>query len=176
MTSGELSGQALVTALEAIVRDDPKNGLAHLRLGYARLEGGDCRRAEPAFRAAIANGLPSADAYLGLANCLGRRRDLAAAERALNDARRLEPDNPVITANLAILLAEKGDVAAAVAAFESALKADPDLHEARFNLALTYARAGRRAEAAASARELLSRLPPSAPQRAEVARLLAAVQ
>jgi len=59
---------------------------------------------------------------------------------------------------------------------KSALAADPDLHDARFNLAIAYAKSGQKAEAAAAARELLSRLPASAPQRAEVERLLASLR
>ena len=59
---------------------------------------------------------------------------------------------------------------------QRALTLDPDLHQARFSLALAYARAGRRAEAAREAEELLRRLPPAAPQRDEVQRLLNAVR
>ena len=176
VTAGELTGAALVAALEAIVADDPGNTQAHLRLGYARLEANDCVRADPEFHAAIASGLPSADAYLGVATCAGRRNDLAAARRALDAARRLEPDNPVILANVGILQASSGDDAHAIESLKSALARDPDLHEARFNLALAFARAGRRGDAAAAARDLLARLPPSAPQRSEVERLLRAVR
>ena len=176
VTAGELSGEALVRALEGIVRDDPKNGLAHLRLGYARLDAGDCTRAEPELRAAIASGMPTADAHLGLATCLGRRGDLPGAEKALADAQRIEPDSPVVLANIGILQASRGNVPGAIEALTRALAKDPDLHEARFNLAVAYAKAGRRAEAAAAARDLLARLPPSAPQRSEVERLLRAVQ
>lgn len=175
VTSGELQGEALVEALEAIVADDPRNGQAHLRLGYARVQAGDCARAEPEFHAAIATGLPSADAYLGLAGCLGARRDFSGAERALNEAARLEPDNPVVRANIGILKGTRGDTDGAIQSLNSALAADPNLHEARFNLALTYARAGRNAEAAKAARELLDRLPPDAPQRPEIERLLKVV-
>jgi choline-sulfatase len=176
VTSGELTGAALVSALEGIVREDPRNGQARLRLGFARLQAGDCARAEPEFHAAAAAGLPSADAHLGLATCLGRRGDLAGAERALGEARRLEPDSPAVRANLGILQAAKGDFAAAVQSLTAALAADPNLHEARFNLAVAYAKAGRRSEAATAARDLLARLPPSAPERTEVERLLRAVQ
>jgi Flp pilus assembly protein TadD len=176
VTSGELQGEALTTALEAIVREDPRNGQAHLRLGYARLQTGDCKRAEPELRAAAAAGLPSADVYLGLATCLGRRGDLSGAERALEEARRLEPDNPVITANVGILQAAKGDLRAAIETLNKAVEADPTLDEARFNLAVAYAKTGRRQEAAATARQLLGRLPAHAPQRAEVERLLQSVQ
>jgi choline-sulfatase len=176
VTSGELTGAALVAALEGIVRENPGNGQAHLRLGYARLQAGDCTRAEPEFHAAAAAGLPSADVFLGLATCLGQRRDLTGAERALNEARRLEPDNPAVIANIGLLQATKGDLPAAIQSLNAALTIDPALHEARFNLAVAYAKAGRRQEAAVAARELLTRLPREAPQRSEVERLLRAVQ
>ena len=176
VTSGELSGTALLNALEGIVREDPRNGQAQLRLGYARLRAGDCARAEPAFHAAAAAGLPTADVHLGLATCLGQRGDLAGAERALAEAQRIEPDNPAVIANLGLLQASKGDFTAAIASLSAALAADPAMHEARFNLAVVYAKAGRKAEAAAAARDLLARLPANAPQRSEVERLLRAVQ
>jgi putative thioredoxin len=113
---------------------------------------------------------------MGLATCLGRRNDLAGVERVLTEARGREPDNPALAANFGILQAAKGNLSGAIATLKAALDADPNLHEARFNLALAYAKAGRRAEAAAAARDLLARLPPSAPERGEVERLLKAVQ
>ena len=176
VTSGELTGAALVSALEEIVRADPGNSQAHLRLGYARLQQGDCAHAEQEFKWAIDGGLPTADAHLGLATCLGRANDLAGAERVLNEAKRREPDNPVITANVGILQAAKGDIGGAIESLTRAVSADPGLLEARFNLAIAFAKAGRRAEAASTARDLLARLPPTAPQRGEVERLLRAVQ
>ena len=176
VTSGELTGAALVSALEEIVRVDPSNSQAHLRLGYARLQQGDCAHAEQEFKWAIDGGLPTADAHLGLATCLGRANDLAGAERVLNEAKRREPDNPVITANVGILQAAKGDIAGAIESLTRAVSADPGLLEARFNLAIAFAKAGRRAEAASTARELLARLPATSPQRGEVERLLRAVQ
>jgi choline-sulfatase len=176
VTSGELSGPALLAALQGIVHDDPRNGQAQLRLGYARLQAGDCKSAEPAFHAAVAAGLPGADVHLGLATCLGQRGDLAGAERALAEARRIDPDNPGVIANLGLVQASKGDFSAAIQSLSAAVAADPAMHEARFNLAVVYAKAGRRAEAAATTRDLLARLPSDAPQRPEVERLLRAVQ
>jgi choline-sulfatase len=176
VTSGELSGTPLRTALEEILAVDAANSQAHLRLGFVLAQSGDCPRAEREFTAAIEGGLPTADAHLGLATCLGRRNDLAGAERALTEGRRREPDNPVLIANLGILQAAKGNLPAAIKTLQTALDADPNLHEARFNLALAYAKAGRRVEAAATTRELLARLPPTAPQRSEVERLLKSVQ
>jgi arylsulfatase A-like enzyme len=125
VTSGELSGAALVAALEGIAREDPGNGQAHLRLGYARIEAGDCARAEPELHAAAAAGLQSADLFLGLATCLGRRRDLSGAERALGEARRLEPDNPTVVANIGLLQATMGDVPAAIRSLGAALAIAP---------------------------------------------------
>jgi len=176
VTSGELSGAALASALEDILRVDASNSQAHMRLGYVRLEQGDCAHAEQEFKWAIDGGLPSADAHLGLATCLGRRNDLAGAARVLEEARRREPSNPIVTANLGILQASRGDNAGAIRSLQAALAADPNLHEARFNLALAYARVGKRPEARAAAHDLLSRLPANAPQRSEVQRLLRSLQ
>lgn len=176
VTSGELTGAALLAALDGLVRDDPKNGQAHLRLAYARLEVGDCARAEPEFQKAIATGLPGADAHVGLATCQGRRQDLNGAQQSLEEARRRAPDDPIVSANFGILKAARGDLPGATASLEAALAADPGMDEARFNLALVYAKLNKRSEAAAAARELLRRLPPNAAQRPEVERLLKAVQ
>jgi arylsulfatase A-like enzyme/cytochrome c-type biogenesis protein CcmH/NrfG len=174
--SGELRGDALRTALQRLVADDPRNGQMQMRLGFALLETADCGAAVPHFDAAIAAAVPSADPYLGLAECLsaaGRRQD---ARRALVDAERVEPGNPVVAANLGMLALEDGRTEEAIDRLSSALRDAPDLHQARFALARAYGRAGRRAEGAQEARELLARLPADAPQRVETLRLLAAFQ
>ena len=71
--------------------------------------------------------------------------------------------------------ADAGRPAQAIAPLRAALAASPDLHQARFALALALARLDRRQEAATEASELLRRLPPDAPQRPEVQRLVAAL-
>jgi choline-sulfatase len=176
VTSGEVQGEALLRHLQAIIRDDPENPQAHLRLGYAEVARGRCDRAEPHLELALAARMPSADAGLALADCRGRSDDLAGALRALETARELEPGNPVVEANLGLLALSRNDTAGAIQWLESALENDPDLLEARFALARAFSRAGRREEAAAQARTLLEQLPPDAPQRAEVQRLLEAVR
>jgi len=176
VTSGEVTGDALVGALETIARADPANAQVHLRLGFAYLQRGDCARGVPQLTAAANAGLPSADAFIGIATCLGRQNDLAGAERALAEAKRREPDNPVVTANIGILQLSRNQLAPAIASFTAALARDPGLDEARFNLAIAYAKAGRRVDAAAAARDLLNRLPVQSPQRSEVERLLRAIQ
>jgi cytochrome c-type biogenesis protein CcmH/NrfG len=105
---------------------------------------------------------------------LERRFDAAAA--TLRDAERVEPGNPVVAANLGIALSDGGHPADAIVPLQRALTIDSDLHQARFNLAIAFARAGRPAEAAATAEELLRRLPPDAPQRGEVERLIRATK
>src|SRR6185503_2106479 len=144
----------------------------NLRLGYVLLESNKCKEAIPRFRSAIAAQLPSADAHLGLAGCQVSERQFDAASATLRDAERIEPGNPVVSANLGLVLSDSGHPADAIEPLQRALTIDPDLHQARFGLAIAFARAGRRAEAAAAAEELLRRLPPDAPQRPEVERLI----
>ena len=147
-----------------------------MRLGFVRLEAGECAGATRHFKAAIAARVPSADPHLGLAECLSAEGRTDAAARALAAADRLEPGNPVVLANLGMLALDGGRDAEAIARLRAALASDPDLHQARFALARAYGRTGNRDEAAREARTLLERLPAQAPQRAEVERLLRAVQ
>jgi choline-sulfatase len=176
VTSGELDGGELRRELEAILKEDESNPQAQMRLGFALAEAGDCAGAGPRFRRAMALRLPSADPYLGLAGCQAERGDRKAAVKTLEDSRAVEKDNPVVLANLGSLRSELGDHTQALAALSRSVSLDPEFHQARFYLALAYARAGQRDEAAREARTLLERLPPTAPQRAEVDRLLRAVQ
>ena len=173
VTSGELQGAELESALRAIIKDDPGNPQAHLRLGYVFADSNRCRAAESHFEKAIAGRAPTADAHLGLARCLAERRAFDRAVEVLREGAKVEPANPVVLANQGVLLSGGGNSGAAVAPLREALKLDPDFHEARFNLAVALADLGQREEAASEARELLQRLPSSAPQRSEVERLLA---
>jgi choline-sulfatase len=176
VTSGELEGPALRHALDQILARDPVNPQAHLRLGYVLLDAGHCADAERHFRAAIAEHLPGADAHLGLAACQASARQFDAAGATLRQAETAEPDNPVVVANRGVLLSDSGHPAEAVPLLRRALTLDPAFDEARFNLALAHLRAGQRGDATREATELMRRLPPDAPQRSEVERLLAAAR
>jgi Flp pilus assembly protein TadD len=176
VVTGEIEGAALRAALEAIVAEDPRNGQAQMRLGYALVESGDLRKAETHFRAALGASMPTADVHLGLAMCFASTGRPAEAIRALMEARRIEPGNPVVEANLGALALDGGDMTKAVEFLGAALQIDPDLHQARFNLARALARQGRRGEALKEAETLLQRLPAVAPQRAEVQRLIDALR
>ncbi len=176
VTSGELTGVALRDALTRIVHEDPRNAQMQMRLGFAWLEAGDCPAAMPHFRAAIDAQLPSADPYLGLAECEGAAGRAAAALATLGRAMTVEPGNPVVLANAGILELARNEPARAITRLDAALAIAPDLHVARFTLARAHGRLGHRADAAREATELLRRLPRDAPQRAEVQRLLDAVR
>ena len=176
ITSGELRGQSLEQALREVLREDPENPQANVRLAYALVEKRRCADAIQHFNRAIAHRLPTADAHLGLAGCQVAARNLPAAERTLRAADVIEPDNPIVEADLGIVVSDGGRPAEAIPYLQSALALAPDLHQARFSLAVAYGRLGRRQDAAREATELLRRLPATAPQRAEVARLLSAVQ
>jgi arylsulfatase A-like enzyme/cytochrome c-type biogenesis protein CcmH/NrfG len=176
VTSGELHGPALRAALERIVRDDPKNGQMRMRLAFTLQESGNCAAAVPHFEAAIAAAVPSADPHLGLAECLAATGRGEAARRALIAADRIEPGNPIVSANLGLMALDAGRVPEAIDRLKTALARVPDLHEARFALVRAYARDGNRDAAASEAEELLKRMPADAPQRAEVERLLAVVR
>jgi choline-sulfatase len=176
VTSGEATGAAAIGALESVLRNDPQNPQAHLRLGYAEVERNRCDRAEPHFRAALAAGLPSADAGLGLAQCLLQKGNVAGATTALEAASRAEPGNPVVEANLGLISLQNRDFSTAITRLRAALRADPELLEARFALARALANTGDRQAAAAEAETLLRQLPPDAPQRREVERLIDALR
>jgi choline-sulfatase len=176
ITSGELQGARLEQALREILRTDPGNPQANVRLAYALVERNRCADAIPHFTRAITHKLPTADAHLGLAGCQVAAKNLRAAQRTLRAAESVEPDNPIVDANLGIVVSDAGHPADAIRYLQDALAVAPDLHQARFSLAVAYARLGRRQDAAREATELLRRLPPAAPQRAEVERLLSAVR
>ena len=176
VTSGDLSDVELEPVLRRILSVDAANPQAHLRLGFVMQGSGRCAEAVAHFKSAIQAGLPGADPHLGIAACQARARRIDAALGALADADRAEPGNPVVSANRGLLLSDSGRPADGVPALQQAVTLDPDFHEARFNLAIALARAGRRADAAREAAVLLQRLPPDAPQRPEVARLLASVR
>ena len=171
VTSGELQGAALERALRDILRADPHNPQANLRLGYLLVDTNRCAEATKRFTAAIEGRLPGADAHLGRASCEVAAKNSAAAIRTLTAAQTIEPDNPVVMANLGLVLSDSGQPAAAIPHLQRALTIDPELHQARFGLAIAFARTGRAADAAREADELLRHL-----QRSEVQRLANAVR
>src|SRR4029078_391838 len=122
-----------------------------------RLDKGRCAEAVPYFTRSITHRLPTADAHLGLAGCQVAARNLSAAERTLREAETVEPDNPIVNANLRIVISDGGRPADAIPYFRRALSLDADIHQARFSLAVAYGRLGRGEGALRGASELLRR-------------------
>ena len=114
VTSGEVRGDGAIAALEAVLRADPGNPQAHLRLGFAELERDRCDAGGPHLQAALDAGVPSADAGLGLAECLGRAGNLDGARRALRARCRPNPATRWSLANLGILALEQDRPAEAI--------------------------------------------------------------
>ena len=126
----------LIATLEAIVRDDPGNPQAHLRLGYAELERGRCAQAEPHFRTVMQAQMPSADAGLGLADCRMRANDLRGAGQALDAADRGGTGQPRRRSQSAVCWRwPRTTPRERFGCCSRALSRDPGLLEARFDLA-----------------------------------------
>ena len=176
--SGELHGSDLEAALREILRLDPGNPQAHLRLGYLLQASSRTCSGEALnhFQRAIELRLPTADAHLGLAGCQIAARRFDAAIATLRGADRVEPDNPVVIANLGVVLSDSGRPAEGLPHLQRAVALDPSFDQGRFYLAVTLGRLGRRDEAGREADELLRRLPADAPQRPEVQRLINALK
>jgi hypothetical protein len=73
--------------------------------------------------------------------------DLDKAEREIDAARAIRPDDPVLLAWAAKLKADRGDLPEAIARIDLALATAPDFAEARYDKAAWLARAGRPEEA-----------------------------
>jgi hypothetical protein len=86
ITSGELRGQRLEQALRDVLREDPENPQANVRLAYCAGEG-TMRGGDPAFHARdCAIACQRRMRHLGLAGCQVAARNLPAAERTLRAA------------------------------------------------------------------------------------------
>ncbi len=174
VTSGEVTGDELVRtlAVDSAGRSAESAGAPAPRIRGDRSRPVRPRRAALARRTASAGCRRPTPASAWPVACVGRG-DREGAAAALGDARRAEPGNPVVAANLGLLALQNGDFADGHHELQAALRADPLLLEARFALARALASSGDRAGALAEATKLLAQLPQDAPQRAEVERLIA---
>ena len=140
-TSGELQGAALERALRDILREDPRNPQANLRLGYVLVSSGPLRarrsRASPPRSTAR---LPSADAHLGRAGVRsgGRRPRRGASARW--SRRRRSSRTTRSSAPISVWCSPTpASRLRRIPHLQRALSLDPDLHQARFGLAIAYA-------------------------------------
>lgn len=113
----------------------PDDAQARLRLGVARLAGGDAPAAFADLEAAAAMDDTAIQAELALVVAHLRRGELDQALTAHEQLSRKQPDNPLVHNLLGGLMLAKRDVPAARAAFEKALATQPDYLAAAVNLA-----------------------------------------
>ena len=78
------------------------------------------------FRKALTLGCVNADTYNELAICLLETGDLATAEKELEKALHIDPDNVKIISNMGILAMKQGNNEKAEAFFRTALELDPE--------------------------------------------------
>lgn len=125
-------------------------------LGNALRQDGEPEAAAEAYRRAFARRPDYIDARINLSNALKDMGDVEGAEACLRRALELRPDHVALLKNLGLALADLGRFAEAEAAYRHALALDPQNAEAfRYLTAVT-------------------KLPPGAPEFAQMERLRAA--
>ncbi len=137
-----------IDMLETMLKADPRNTEALIRLGKAQLMQGNVTAAEASYRRALATNPAHAEARSGLAKLL-LDRNAAEAEPLFAAAVAAEPGNAAALNNLGICRDIQGKHASAQDAYRRALAINPDLTSAQQNLALSLAFSGRAAEAVA---------------------------
>ena len=96
-------------------------------------------RAEAALMKALAKDADNSFVHLRLAQVRMDRRDMAGAEKALEDARRLDPSSKWVWLWKGVLTREmKKDVAGARTFFEKAIEIDPKFDMAWYNMGWTW--------------------------------------
>ena len=106
-------GRARARAARSILKDDPRNPQANLRLGYVLLESGRCARGDARSSARRSTRTCRARMRIsGAPTASWPRRIPPPRERTLTAAQDVEPDNPVVSANLGLVLSDSGKPAA----------------------------------------------------------------
>lgn len=145
--------------LEQAARGQPDDANARLRLGVARMAGGDAQGGFADFSAASQLDQSAIDADLSLISAHMRRGEIEAAEQALATAERKQPDNPLVHNVRGGVMLAKGDRDAARAAFERALSLNADYLVAIQNLVRLDLMEGKAQAAVARMRALVERNP-----------------
>ncbi len=119
------------TAIREALRLQPHHPAYHAELGWIRYRQSDWNGALAAAEDALAIDPGSTEALNLRAQALRKLGRRSTAEEELEEALRLEPENPWTHANLGWNYLEKGDRAGAEKHFREALRLDPDLDWAR---------------------------------------------
>lgn len=137
-----------VTQIEEALEIDPQSSEAFVTLGAVRMQSGQAKEAEAAFRRAITLAPSSIDPKLALANFFWSTNRLNEAEAALTDALRDDPQHLLANRMLGVLYVATGRVNDAEAPLKTMAEVS-DAPAAQLLLADYYASTGRVDEAIA---------------------------
>jgi tetratricopeptide (TPR) repeat protein len=138
--------QGALTEVEEALKISPDSGRAFVALGAVRMQSGEAKAAEEAFRRAIALEPASIDARLALASFLWSAQRVPEAEAAIKDALAIDPQHVLANRMLGVLCLASGRPKDA----EQPLKIVADVSKApaaQLQLADYYAGIGRTADA-----------------------------
>lgn len=124
--------------LEVSLRLNPNLPRVHTLVGIARDKLGDTQNAEAAFREALKIDADDFQANLYLGAILYQRRELREAKPYLDRALKLNPDDPMVRYESAMLKSALGENEAAIADLEQLEKSNPDWLEPHVALATLY--------------------------------------
>jgi tetratricopeptide (TPR) repeat protein len=111
------------------------------------LEDLDPRRAQGAYRRALAEDAGHADAHVNLGRLLQEAGDPAGAEEHYRAALRIRPEDATAAYNLGTALEDQRRWEDAIAAYSEAIARQPDCADAHYNLARLYERTGEKVAA-----------------------------
>jgi putative PEP-CTERM system TPR-repeat lipoprotein len=133
-------------AVEALVKERPRDLAFKLLLSQAQTDAGMLREAKATLEAVLKTGGESAPVLNNLANLQWQTKD-AAAQATAERAFKLAPADPLVLDTLGWILAQKGQTDAALKHLREARLRSPQNPEIRYHLAWVLAKTGRKAEA-----------------------------
>lgn len=117
-----------------------------MRSAQTALDSGNYDQAVNDFQASLAKG-KSLDAYFGLGNAYTRLYNFVEAEKAYQEALKINPNHTATLSNLGVALYQQGRLEEAVSTFEKALKISPTDAETYYLMAAALLQLGKLDEA-----------------------------
>ncbi len=133
-------------AVEALVKERPRDLAFKLLLSQAQTDAGMLREAKATLETVLKTGGESAPVLNNLANLQWQTKD-AAAQATAERAFKLAPADPLVLDTLGWILAQKGQTDAALKHLREARLRSPQNPEIRYHLAWVLAKTGRKSEA-----------------------------
>jgi Flp pilus assembly protein TadD len=154
-----------------VVRQSPRNALAHYHLGFALGMMGERETEVREYRRSAALGLRTWDLFLNLGLAQADNGDLRTATDSLRRAVLLGEDHSESHFNLALVYERRGMLADAERETLASLRLNPKQPDARNLLGVIYAQEGKTLRASPIWRELTRDLPDYEPARTNLALL-----